>query len=116
MKRALLFSAAICLAWAGHASAQEGRYVVLFPFDQATLDSQAQATISAAAEEFRRTGSTQISVEGATDTSGNAEYNQALSERREQAVTNELVRLGVPAGSIAATAVGETDLAVPTGD
>jgi hypothetical protein len=116
MKRALLFSAAICLAWSGYAMAQDGRFVVLFPFDQSTLDASALATISSAAEEFKRTGAAQLSVQGNTDTSGNAEYNQALSERREQAVTNELVRLGVPAGAISATAVGETDLAVPTAD
>jgi hypothetical protein len=96
--------------------AQQGGYVVLFPFDQSTLDATAQATISAAAEEFKRTGSAQISVQGHTDTSGNTEYNQALSERREQTVTNELVRLGVPAGAISGVAVGESQPAVPTGD
>jgi hypothetical protein len=116
MKRALLFSAAICLAWSGNAMAQQERYVVLFPFDQSTLDAAAQATVSSAAEEFKRTGSAQISVQGHTDTSGNTDYNQALSERREQAVTNELVRLGVPSSAISGTAVGETQPAVPTGD
>jgi hypothetical protein len=116
MKRALLFSAAVCLVWGGHAMAQQGNYVVLFPFDKSTLDAQARATISSAAEEFKRTGSANISVQGHTDTAGNADYNQALSERREQAVTNELVRLGVPRTAINATAVGESNPAVPTGD
>jgi len=96
--------------------AQQGRYVVLFPFDKATIDAAGRATISSAAEEFRRTGAAQLSVKGATDTSGASDYNQRLSERREQAVTNELVRLGVPAGAISAVAVGESDPAVPTGD
>src|SRR5690242_12046622 len=117
MKRTLLFSAALCLAWSGHAMAQQqGSYVVLFPFDKSTLDAQARATISSAAEEFKRTGSANISVQGHTDTAGNTDYNQALSERREQAVTSELVRLGVPAAAINASAVGESDPAVPTGD
>jgi hypothetical protein len=116
MKRTLLFSAAICLVWSGHAMAQQGRYVVLFPFDQSRLDAAAQATIASAAEEFKRTGSAQISVQGHTDTAGNADYNQALSEKREQAVTGELVRLGVPASAISGIAVGETQPAVPTGD
>ena len=116
MKRALLFSAALCLAWSGHALAQQGSFVVLFPFDQSTLDANARATVSSAAEEFKRTGSAQISVQGHTDTAGNADYNQALSERREQAVTAELVRLGVPAGAISGVAVGENQPAVPTGD
>src|SRR5581483_3755958 len=118
MKRALLFSVALCLAWSGQALAQQqpGHYVVLFAFDKSTLDETARATIASAAEAFKRTGSAQISVQGHTDTAGNAVYNQALSERREQAVTNELVRLGVPASSISGTAVGETDLQVPTAD
>jgi hypothetical protein len=117
MKRTLLFSAAICLAWSGHAIAQQqGRYVVLFPFDKSTLDAGARATISSAAEEFKRTGSAQISVQGHTDTAGNSDYNQALSERREQAVAGELERLGVPATAISGNAVGETQPAVPTGD
>jgi hypothetical protein len=117
MKRALLFSAAISLAWSGHAMAQsQGDYVVLFGFDKSTLDAPAKATISSAAEEFKRSGSAHISVRGNTDTAGNSDYNQALSERREQAVTNELVRLGVPAGAISGVALGETQPAVPTGD
>jgi hypothetical protein len=118
MKRALLFSAALCLACTGHALAQQqpGHYVVLFPFDKATLDATARATIASAADGFKRTGSAHISVQGHTDTAGNADYNQALSQRREEAVSNELVRLGVPASAISGTAVGETDLAVPTAD
>ena len=107
-----LFSLALSAA----AHAQEGRYVVLFGFDQASLDATAQATIAAAAQEFQRTGSAQISVQGHTDTSGNAAYNQALSQRREQAVTDELVRLGVPANAISGAAFGETQPEVQTGD
>ena len=91
-------------------------FVVLFALDSDTLDSEAMATVAAAAAEFKRTGSARISLRGHTDTSGNAEYNQALSERREQAVTDELVRQGVPADAISGVAVGEADPAVPTGD
>jgi OmpA family len=98
------------------AQSEMHEYVVLFALNEATLDSEALATIGSAAEEFQRTGSARISVRGHTDTSGNATYNQALSERREQAVTAELIRLGVPADAIVGEALGEADLAVPTGD
>ena len=98
------------------AQANTQQYVVLFALDDATLNSEAQATIAAAAQEFQRTGSARISLRGHTDTSGDATYNQALSERREQAVTDELVRQGVPADAISGVAVGEADPAVPTGD
>jgi outer membrane protein OmpA-like peptidoglycan-associated protein len=95
---------------------QVGQFMVYFALDDATLDDQARATIASAAQEYQRTGAARISVRGHADTSGNAEYNQALSQRREGAVTDELIRLGVPAEAITGEALGETDLAVPTGD
>lgn len=98
------------------AQADTGRFTVLFPFNKATLDTEALSVISAAAQEYQRTGSARIAVRGHTDTSGNAAYNQALSERREQAVANELIRQGVPAGALTSEALGETDLAVATAD
>jgi hypothetical protein len=117
MKRHLLVLAAACwLGFSGTALAEEGHYVVLFGLNKATLDDSAKATIASAAQEFQRTGSASISVQGHTDTSGNAAYNQALSERREQAVTDQLVALGVPASAITGSAHGETDPAVQTGD
>src|SRR5688500_20394249 len=84
MKRQLLLSAACCVLFGLSAQAQEGRYVVLFGFDQASLDASAQATVAAAAQEFQRTGSASVSVVGHTDTSGNARSNQAPPQRRPQ--------------------------------
>jgi outer membrane protein OmpA-like peptidoglycan-associated protein len=98
------------------AQAQPQSFVVYFALGKATLDEQARATVASAAQEFQRSGSARISVRGHTDTSGNADFNQALSERREQAVSDELIRLGVPSEAITGEAVGEADLAVPTGD
>jgi hypothetical protein len=98
------------------AQADTGGFVVHFPLNRATLDPAALSVISAAAQEFQRTGSARISVRGHTDTSGSSSYNQALSERREQAVANALIRQGVPADAITGEALGETDLAVVTPD
>ncbi len=95
---------------------QAQQFVVYFGLDRATLDATAEATIAAAAQEYQRTGAATLSVRGHTDTSGNASYNQALSERREAAVTEALISHGVPAAAISGQAVGEADLAVPTGD
>ncbi|HEX6117930.1 MAG TPA: OmpA family protein [Dongiaceae bacterium] len=127
MKRYLLLPALCVLLTTGSALAQQssntllaqaepGHYLVYFALGRSTLDAEAKATVTAAAQEFQRTGSASITVQGHTDTSGNASFNQALSERREQAVTDELVKLGVPATAISGSATGETDLAVPTGD
>lgn len=98
------------------AQANAGPFVVLFGFDQAALDADAMAVISAAAAEYRRTGAARISVRGHTDTSGSSAYNQELSQRREQAVADELLRQGVPSDAITSEALGENDLAVPTPD
>lgn len=98
------------------AQAQTRQFVVYFPLGEASLDATAQATIASAAQEFQRSGSAKILVRGHTDTSGDATFNQALSESRQQAVTSELIRQGVPADAISGVALGETELAVPTGD
>ncbi|HEX5958384.1 MAG TPA: OmpA family protein, partial [Hyphomicrobiaceae bacterium] len=95
---------------------QPAQFVVLFPLGSATLDAQGLTTVRQAASEFQRTGSAQISVRGHADRSGDADFNQALSERREQAVADELVRLGVPADAIMGQAFGESQPAVPTAD
>lgn len=95
---------------------QMQQFNVYFGLDQATLDQTAQATVAAAAQEYQRTGQARLMVRGHTDTSGDASYNQALSERREQAVTEALISQGVPASAISGEAVGESDLAIQTGD
>lgn len=95
---------------------QPSQFVVLFPLGSSTLDSTALATVRQAASEFQRTGSARISVRGHADRSGSADFNQALSERREQAVADELIRLGVPADAIMGQAFGESQPAVPTAD
>ncbi len=54
-------------------------------------------------------------MNGYTDTSGSAKYNQGLSVRRAQAVAAELVKDGVPRQAITIQGFGETHLLVPTG-
>jgi outer membrane protein OmpA-like peptidoglycan-associated protein len=98
------------------AQAETRQFVVYFPLGEAALSAEASATIATAAQEYQRTGQAMISVRGHADTSGDPAFNQELSERREQAVTDELIRLGVPAEAITGEALGETDLAVQTPD
>ena len=106
--RSLLLGAAMVALMAPAAFAQSmdgadapimegpGRYLVFFPWDKATLTADDQRIVAQAAEEFRRTGSARIDVTGYTDTSGSAEYNLRLSERRAQMVASELERQGIP--------------------
>jgi outer membrane protein OmpA-like peptidoglycan-associated protein len=69
--------------------------------------------VGEAAEEYKRTDAARIAVTGHTDLSGSPAYNQALSERRAEAVLGELVWLGVPASVIGE---GENDPLVPTAE
>jgi outer membrane protein OmpA-like peptidoglycan-associated protein len=96
--------------------AQAARFMVFFDWDKATLTPEARKVIATAADEFKKGGAARIVATGHTDTSGSAEYNQKLSERRAQAVAQELVRLGVPAGTITTVGKGQNDLLVPTKD
>ncbi len=98
------------------ASKQLAKYQVFFDWDKYAVTPEARSVITKAAEEFKKTGTVRITATGHTDTSGSAEYNQKLSERRAVAVKNELVKLGVPAASIVTVGLGQKDLLVPTAD
>jgi outer membrane protein OmpA-like peptidoglycan-associated protein len=93
-----------------------GRYFVTFGLDQSALTEEDRQVIAQAAEDYRQGGAPQISVTGHTDTSGSPAYNLELSERRAEAVANELVREGVPTTDIVTVGQGEGDLLVPTAD
>ncbi|WP_162997935.1 OmpA family protein, partial [Brevundimonas lutea] len=59
---------------------------------------------------------TRILVVGHADTSGNAQYNIGLSNRRARTVADALVSQGVNGGVISLEGRGETQLARPTAD
>ncbi|MBV9656216.1 MAG: OmpA family protein [Acetobacteraceae bacterium] len=90
-------------------------YLVFFDWDKATLTDRARQIIAEAARNSTSVQYTRIEVNGYTDTSGSAAYNQRLSVRRAEAVAAELVRNGVPREAITTQGFGETHLLVPTG-
>jgi len=89
-------------------------YLVFFDWDRADLTDRARQIIREAADNSTRVQFTRIEVNGYTDTSGSAEYNQRLSVRRAQTVAAELVKDGVPRQSISVQGLGATNLLVPT--
>ena len=95
---------------------EPGRYLVFFELDRATLTPDGRSAVSEAAQDFLRTGAARISLAGHADRSASEAYNQRLSERRVEAVRQELVRLGVPDSAIGTVAQGETDPLVQTAD
>lgn len=105
--------AAICTSLP--AMAQQA-HTVFFALGSAALDAEALSTIDAAAAEHASTGSTSVSIVGHTDTTGSAEYNMRLSQRRAEAVAGALQQRGVPSDQMTLAWRGETELAVQTGD
>jgi hypothetical protein len=89
---------------------------VLFAPGSSTVQTPEQATIHQAAMAYKSRAGASVALTGHTDTTGSPAFNQALSRRRVDAVTAGLVAEGVPAASITASAYGETNPPVPTGD
>ena len=90
-------------------------YLIFFDWDRADLTDRARQIIGEAARASTHVQTTQIEVNGYTDTSGTPKYNQGLSIRRARTVEGELVRDGVPQTVIHIQGFGETHLLVATG-
>ncbi|MBX2880655.1 MAG: OmpA family protein [Granulosicoccus sp.] len=81
---------------------------VLFDFDQSTLRPEAQPIIQqAAAYLVNNPGRTAV-VEGHTDATGDARFNQILSVERARAVKDALMAAGLEANRIKTAGLGET--------
>jgi len=70
--------------------------VVYFAYDSFTLDDAARATLDANAKLLRDNPELNPSVDGHTDERGTVEYNQALGQKRAEAVQQYLVDAGIP--------------------
>jgi len=90
--------------------------IIYFDLDRANLNAEGTANLGAIIDEIKGRNLGGITVAGYTDTSGSADYNMQLSERRANTVASALIKAGVPAQLISAEGYGQTDLAVPTGD
>jgi OOP family OmpA-OmpF porin len=89
-------------------------YLVFFDWDRADLTGRAREIIAQAAQASTHVQTTRIDVNGYTDLSGTAAYNQKLSVRRAQSVESELVRDGVAQNEISIHGYGESNPLVPT--
>ena len=89
-------------------------YLVFFDWNSAVVGPSGREVIALAAQAFKAGAPVTVQVTGFTDTSGSADYNQRLSERRANAVAAVLVQDGVPQTNLVVTGRGENDLRVPT--
>ena len=80
---------------------------VLFNFDSAALNAEAQARLRAIASRIKKSNPSKIVVEGHCDERGTREYNLALGDRRAVSAKKFLVGLGVSASKIKTISYGK---------
>ena len=82
---------------------------VNFDFNSAVISPESDQVLSDLYDGLVADGVTQVSIAGHTSTEGTEQYNQDLSERRAQAVVDDLVARGFAAATISAVGKGETE-------
>ena len=80
---------------------------VYFEYDSFTLSDNARAALDANAKLLRENASLEVSLDGHCDERGTAEYNQALGQKRAEAVVKSLALLGAGEGQIEAVSFGK---------
>ncbi|MEZ4424412.1 MAG: OmpA family protein [Gemmatimonadota bacterium] len=82
---------------------------ILFDFNSDRLRPESTPTLQSILTTLEQHGDLSLAIEGHTDSSGEEEYNQQLSERRAAAVVAWLVDNGVAGGRLSAVGRGETE-------
>lgn len=80
---------------------------ILFAVDSAAVNPGLRSDLFTLADSLNRYPGTSVIIVGHTDNTGGAAYNQSLSERRAQSVSNVLVSGGVAPGRLVALGAGE---------
>jgi outer membrane protein OmpA-like peptidoglycan-associated protein len=73
------------------------------------LSVEGQAEVKDFAEKLEGRDVSKITVDGYTDSSGSSDFNQKLSEKRANAVKDEMVKNGIDASLITVVGHGEND-------
>ncbi|MNF32067.1 Outer membrane porin F precursor [compost metagenome] len=83
---------------------------VLFEFDSARLTASDKTRLDKIATRLKQEApSARLAVSGHTDSVGSDDYNQKLSQKRAQSVTDYLIESGVPRSSfVSVTGMGES--------
>lgn len=81
---------------------------ITFATDSSTVQPQFRPTLDKVADVLDRYNQTYVDVYGHTDSTGSDAYNQALSERRADAVAEYLTMRGVESARLEALGYGET--------
>src|SRR6266404_1699795 len=81
---------------------------IRFESGRATIDPDSAGLLDRLIETALRCPTANIEIAGHTDADGEDGFNQTLSEKRAQAVTDYLVKAGLPAGRFTAMGYGST--------
>jgi OOP family OmpA-OmpF porin len=93
-----------------------GPFIVFFEWDKSDITPEAGSILDNAVTQYQNCGNAQVQLAGHADKSGSASYNVGLSQRRADAVRAYLSGRGIPDGSIATEAFGESRPRVDTAD
>jgi len=85
-----------------------GKATIRFVSGRSTLDPDSAGLLDHLIETALRCPTANIEIAGHTDSDGDNAANQALSEKRAQAVMDYLVKAGLPAGRFTAIGYGST--------
>jgi outer membrane protein OmpA-like peptidoglycan-associated protein len=80
---------------------------VLFDLNKADLKSSGLVNVNKLAQFLQENADRKVIVEGYTDSTGSAAYNQSLSERRAGAVRMALVKMGVDPARVVSQGYGK---------
>lgn len=81
---------------------------ILFNFNKSSLRDDSYAKLLSIVAIMKENSTVKFSIEGHTDSSGPASYNQKLSENRANTVRNYFITNGIDAANLTATGYGET--------
>ncbi|WP_111641670.1 OmpA family protein [Marinimicrobium alkaliphilum] len=79
-----------------------------FDFDRSTLTPEAQAILQRSVNTLKENPRARVRIAGYTSASGTAAHNQALSERRADAIKSYLVEQGIATRRLATIGYGDT--------
>ena len=82
-------------------------YGITFDVGKATIKPESMGEINRIVQLMNENPTLKFSVEGHTDSTGNATSNQTLSEQRSQAIVAKLVELGIAQDRLTAVGKGQ---------
>lgn len=81
---------------------------IFFDFDKSTLRPQSNVELKNLVLLMKNNPGLKVEIAGHTDSKGESNYNQKLSEQRAQAVVNKLIASGINANRLKAKGYGKT--------